>query len=58
MKILQLVSIAYMFILAGCYAIKPSEPELEMLTHDVLKNKEGIQIQILPMDKPKVVPSK
>lgn len=42
---------ASLVLMCGCYAMGPQEPELNMLTHEVLKAKEGIEIQVFPMDR-------
>lgn len=44
-----------LFVLSGCFASKPANSELDVLAHDVLKSKEGIDIQITPVDKPKTI---
>ena len=54
----KLITFILTLLMAGCFAPKAASPELDMLTKDVLKTKEGIQIQILPVDKVKVGPVK
>lgn len=54
----KLIIISLMMLLPGCFAPKAAEPELNRLTEEVLKRKEGIQIQVIPMDKIKVTPVK